>query len=186
LIEKRLDHPERSAELLSKVVELEPGNSDAQYLLGQSLLRLGKNAEAVSHWKKAVANNPSHGEALYNLSRTLTKIDPTEARQYQERFVELQKKRQITDRADTLGNFALASVKAHDLDQALAQFTEAIRVCDDCRSLGDLHKNLGLVYCRSGDLVNGERELRAALKLKPNDPDILKSLRIIEGLGGGK
>jgi Flp pilus assembly protein TadD len=39
-----------------------------------------------------------------------------------------------------------------------------------------------LILARSGDLKNGEEELRVALKLKPNDPDVLKALSIIEGL----
>ena len=55
-------------------------------------------------------------------------------------------------------------------------------MCQDCRSRADLHKNLGLIYCRSGDLDNGERELRLALKLKPKDADVLNALATVEAL----
>jgi len=36
-----------------------------------------------------------------------------------------------------------------------------------------------LIYARSGDLENGEKELRAARQLKPADAEIVRSLEII-------
>jgi Flp pilus assembly protein TadD len=98
---------------------------------------------------------------------------------YEARFVELQQKRQITDRAETLGNFALAAASARDWDRAVAQLEEALRICNNCQSEGDLHKNLGLIYCRSGNFEMGEGQLRIAASLKPNDPDVKKSLEIL-------
>ena len=88
----------------------------------------------------------------------------------------------MTDQADTLGNFGLASASARDWPQAVAHLKEALQVCGQCKSLGNIHKNLGLIYCRSGDLRNGEEQLRLALKIKPNDPDVLKALQVIAGL----
>jgi tetratricopeptide (TPR) repeat protein len=81
-------------------------------MLGQTLARLGRTSEAVAEWKKAIEIQPEHAEALYNLSRASSKTDPAESGQYQARFVDLQKKRQIVDRAEMLGNFALASAAA--------------------------------------------------------------------------
>jgi hypothetical protein len=57
-------------------------------------------------------------------------------------------------------------------------------MCGDCPSKGDLHKDLGLIYCRSGSLDKGERELRIAQGLKPNDPYVKKSLELIAELKG--
>src|SRR5579885_1614339 len=191
LAEKQMDHPERSAELLQQAVAIDPNHSDAQYLLGQDLARLGRTAEAVAHWKKAVELRPDHAEALYNLARALRQTDAGAARQYQERFTALQQQRRIADRAETLGNFALASAAARDIPQAVAQFREALAVCGECRSRGDLHKNLGLVYCRSGDLKNGRAELVEARRLKPHDADVGRALEILDslaaqGTGAGK
>jgi Flp pilus assembly protein TadD len=61
------------------------------------------------------------------------------------------------------------------------QLKEAIEVCGECQTRGELHKNLGLVYCRSGELKKGESELRTALTLIPGDPDVLQALKVIEG-----
>jgi Flp pilus assembly protein TadD len=183
--EKQLDNAAGSAEILQRVVALDPRNTDAHYLLGQDLAKLGQESAATTQWKKAVELNPEHAEALYNLARHLNNTDPAEAKRYQERFVALQQKRQTTDRADTLGNFALAAAAARDWNQAVAQLEEAVRICGNCQSKGDLHKNLGLIYCRSGNLEKGEGELRIAESLKPNDPDVRKSLEILAELKRG-
>jgi len=55
-----------------------------------------------------------------------------------------------------------------------------------CQSKGDLHKNLGLIYCRSGNLEKDEGELPIAESLKPNDPAVGKSLEILAELKRGK
>jgi hypothetical protein len=115
----------------------------------------------------------------------LSKTNPKAAKEYQERFAELQRKRRISERADTLGNFALAAASARDWNRAITQLEE-VQICGSCQSRGDLHKNLGLIYCRSGRLEQGERELRIAESLKPNDPDVKKSLELISDLRSGK
>jgi tetratricopeptide (TPR) repeat protein len=182
LTEKQLGNRARSAELLGKAIALDPNNADAEYLLGQDLAQLGKREDGIAHWKRAVALNPEHGEALYNLFRALLKDSPQEAKTYQQRFATLQEKRHITDEAQTLGNFGVASAAARDWTRAVGQLKQALQVCGECGSRGDLHKNLGLIYCRSGDLENGKRELLLALQFKPNDADAKNSLKIIEEL----
>jgi tetratricopeptide (TPR) repeat protein len=180
--DKQLGDIPASAEVLERALSLDPNNADAQYLLGQNLAKIGKEKDAILHWRRAVELNPENGEALYNLARHLTRADPAEAERYQARFVDLQKKRHITERADTLGNFALAAASARDWTQAIAQLREALQVCGDCQSKGDLHKNLGLIYCRSGDLANGEQELKIAQGIKPDDRDVKRSLELVAEL----
>lgn len=148
-------------------------------MLGQNLAKLDQTAEAVTQWKRAIKANPGHAEALYNLSRALATSDPSEANGYQQQFKDLLEKRHISDRAETLGNFAFAAAAARDWAQAVAQLKEALEVCGDCPSRGDLHKNLGLIFCRSGDLEQGNLELLEARKIKPNDPDIEQGLRFV-------
>ncbi len=179
LMEKQSDNAQRSAELLEKVVVLEPRNADALFVLGQNYARLGKNSEAIARWKRVLEIDPQHAQALYNLTRILLKSEAAESQRYQARFSELQSQRQITDRAETLGNFAIASAAARDWQQAVAQLKEALDVCGDCRSRADLRKNLGLIYCRSGDTKHGEEELLEAQKLKPHDPEIQTALAIL-------
>jgi hypothetical protein len=48
---------------------------------------------------------------------------------------------------------------------------EAIALCVQCGEAGHLHRNLGLMCCHAGNLKDGEKELRAALELNPNDAE---------------
>src|ERR1043166_7727142 len=72
------------------------------------------------------------------------------------------------------------SLAARDWPQAIAQLKEALQVCGNCSALPLLHKDLGLIYCRSGDWKNGKSELLEARKLTPNDPDVAQALRVLE------
>jgi tetratricopeptide (TPR) repeat protein len=149
-------------------------------MLGQASLRDGDRPRAVQCWRKVIEMNPDHGEALYNLFRLLAQTDEAEAKILQSRFEALQARRHIMDRAQTLGNFALSSAAAHDWPQAISQLQEGLKICGDCSALALLHKNLGLIYCRSGDLKNGRAELLEALKLTPKDADITAALQVLE------
>jgi len=180
LIEKQSGNNDESIRLLERVVQLEPNNCDALYKLGQSLSRRGDNAGAIVRWRRVIEINPEYGEALYNLSRLLAASEPDEANRLQARFVSLQEKQHAMDRAQTLGNFALASAAAHDFPQAISQLKEGLQICGECTAGPLLHKNLGLIYCRSGDLKNGRAQLLEARKLAPDDPDIEQALRILE------
>ena len=51
-IEQQDKNLERSATLLQKVISLDPKDRNAHFDLGQNLNRLGRNREAVDHWKR--------------------------------------------------------------------------------------------------------------------------------------
>ena len=180
LIEKQAGNTDRSIELFERAVQQKANNADALYLLGQGLLHRGDRARAIVQWRRAIEIRPDYSEALYNLSRVLAKSDPEEAKRLQDQFETLQAREHITDRAQTLGNFALASAAAHDWPQAIAQLKEGIKLCGDCGALPLLKKDLGLIYCRSGDLKGGRAELLKAQKLNPQDSDIEQALRFLE------
>jgi len=180
IIAKQSGEVQKSIDLFGKVVALDPNNADALFMLGQALVRSGDRPKAVQCWRKVIQISPDHGEALYNLARLLAQTDPAEAKLLQDRFEALQTKRHIMDRAQTLGNFALSSAAAHDWPQAIGQLQEGLKVCGYCSALALLHKNLGLIYCRSGDLKKGRAELLEARKLMPNDPDITAALQLLE------
>ena len=56
----------------------------------------------------------------------------------------------------------------------------ATEACGKCSVLPQLHKDLGLIYCHSGDYKNGRVELLVAQKLSPGDEDVQKALRLLE------
>lgn len=182
LISRQADQTSTAITQFQKAISAKPDYVEAHFMLGQELLHNGDSAGAIQQWKKAIELRPSYNEALYNLARLLKKSNPEEAKQYEARFVQLQNDQHITDRASTLGNFALASADAHDWPQAISQLKQALSICESCSALPILHKDLGLIYCRAGDFDHGRTELLEAQKLTPNDPDLAQALRSLNML----
>jgi len=170
-----------SVQLLDHLVTLAPQNSDAQYLLGRNLLLLGKTDEAIHHLQLAVAAKPDNLDALYNLAQTLGKTGDQDAKVYLQRFQDLKQGRQLSDRVEKLGSYALEAAHAHDWPKAIADFKEAIELCLQCASAADLHRNLGVVYVLAGKPDLGREELEAALKLRPDDADARRALESLAG-----
>ena len=138
--------------------------------------------EAIAAWKKALEVDPGQSEALYSLMRAASKTNPQEARVYKARFAALQQQNQVKSQAETLANFGLASAKRGDYAQAISQLRDAIQECGECVSKADLHKDLGIIECQSGDVENGQHDLLKAKTLKPQDPDTLKALAVVSQL----
>jgi tetratricopeptide (TPR) repeat protein len=170
----------RSTELFEKLLGLQPGNPDAQFLLGQNLEHQGNTSDAVAHWKLALQADPNYSQALYNLARALKKTNDPEAQKYQDRYDQLQKDQQISDRVQQLGNFALAASNAQNWPQAFAQIQEAVQLCGSCPEAAHLHKNLGWMYFRIGKLQEAEKELGLALDFNPSDADAQQALTAIQ------
>ena len=181
LIARQAGETDQAITRFKKSIASNPNNADALYMLGQELQRKGDIAGAKQSLQKVIAIRPQYSQAIYSLSRLLAKTDPDQARQLQERFEKIHSDQHIMDRAQSLGNFALASADAHDWPQAIAQLKEAIAVCGECSARPQLHKDLGLVYCHSGSLKDGRAELLEAQKLAPGDPDVEQALRVLDG-----
>jgi tetratricopeptide (TPR) repeat protein len=179
MLAKQQGDTAESVRQFQKAVELDPKNVDAMYLLGQQLLHEGDSGGAIEQWRKVIEIQPENGEALYSLSRLLKTTNPEQANRLETRLQALQAEQHLTDRAQLMGNLALASANAHDWPGAISQLKEALQICGNCRELPLLHKDLGLIYCHSGDFKNGRVELLAAQKLSPGDADIAKSLRLL-------
>ncbi|QNI31884.1 tetratricopeptide repeat protein [Alloacidobacterium dinghuense] len=182
LISRQADQTDEAIGQFEKAVAAKPDYAEAYFKLGQELQRKGDSAGAIKQWRKAIEIRPQYNEALYNLARLLKKSNPDEAARLEARFETLQAQEHITDRASTLGNFALASADAHDWPQAISQLKQALSVCSDCSALPLLHKDLGLIYCRAGDYQNCRTELLAAQRLTPKDDDILQALNVLDSL----
>jgi tetratricopeptide (TPR) repeat protein len=172
----------RARQVVEQFVVADPDNPDAHSLLAKALLRAGDEAGAIRHWKIAVKLDPQNSSSLYNLTRLLAKVNDPEARAYMDRFQELQRTRQLSDRVQRLNNFALEAANAHNWPQAVQELQESIAACGECKQLPILHRNLGLIYAREGEIKEAESELEAALKISPNDTDARTALEILRNL----
>lgn len=179
LIEKQSGNYKQVARLLQTLVKLQPRNTTAWLLLGQSWEHESQTQEAIAAWRQALAIDPDNSRVIWSLAHVIKPTDPDEAGRLMARYAEVQKQHRIVDEAGTLGNDALAAGAGHDWPEAIRQFQKAIEVCGDCAIKADLHKKLGLTLCQMGDIDNGEKELRLAQALKPADPDIERVLKRI-------
>jgi tetratricopeptide (TPR) repeat protein len=123
-----------------------------------------------------VTLDPEDQAALYNLFRALAQNSPEEAQEYKARLLALRKESE----AKSLNDAATISASKQNWNKAISQMKEALELCADCGIIGDLHKNLGLIYAHAGDLKNAEEQLRVGQRFKPDDGDVQKALQMIE------
>jgi tetratricopeptide (TPR) repeat protein len=167
------------ANLLRRYLNLRPENATAWFQLGQILQEEHRNSEAIAAWKRATALNPNYSAALYSLGRALKTTDPVESKRLVERCKELENDRQTIDQVNMLGN--QANLKMYDANYkgAIDDLKNAIVLCGRCELLGTLEKNLGLTYCHAGRLNAGERELKIAELLMPEDASVKAALQTV-------
>jgi len=145
-------------------------------LIQASQGRFSEAARALAHAVQLDANNTAvltaYGMVLQRLEHASEALAPFR------KVAELQPK--SPEAHLNLGN-ALAD--AHDWPQAIAQLKQAIQLCGSCSALPQLHKELGLIYYHSGDLKDGRAELLVARKEAPEDDEVTRSLRLLQGSG---
>jgi Flp pilus assembly protein TadD len=101
---------------------------------------------------------------------------------YAGRFEALQNTTQAADPVLRLSDFAEEAAKSRNWPEAVAQIKEAQRLCRDCFHSAGLHRDLGMIYCRQGELEKGQEELSEAVKLNPNDSVAAKTLQMLKRL----
>jgi tetratricopeptide (TPR) repeat protein len=169
----------KEAELLRKVVKLQPGNVQAHIMLASNLLDKNQTAEAVAELRMALAIDPNSAQAIYKLSRALHTTDPEESKRLRSEFDRLKAQNSVVDQAKALANEALHEFTVQDLRESIRLYDEAIETCGDCEIESALHRDLGLTLCRDGQIERGAEELRKALALNPEDRDAAKALDAI-------
>jgi tetratricopeptide (TPR) repeat protein len=172
----------REAELLRKVVKLEPGNVKAHLMLANCLLNQNRTAEAVAELRIALAIDPNSPQAIYKLSRVLLTTDPEESERLRSQFDRLKAQNSVLDQAKALANEAYHAFTVEDWRESTRLYSEALETCGDCEIESALHRDLGLTLCRDGQIEKGAGELRKALALNPEDRDAAKALEAIRAV----
>jgi len=166
--------------LLRRYLKMRPEQATAWFQLGQILQEEHRDSEAIAAWRRAIALNPNYSAALYSLGRALRSTDPIDSKRLVERFEELEHSRQTIDRVNMLGNQANLKMNDANYKGAIDDLKNAIVLCGGCELLGALEKNLGLAYCYAGQLGAGERELKIAETLIPEDPSVKAALQTVK------
>jgi len=119
-------------------------------VLGQALQESGDAKGAISEWREVLTIQPEYGPALYALSRALAHERPEESKELQARFLKLQSMQRTIDQVHMTANDALNQAARGNFQASISGLKAAMLQCGDCSAAPQLHKDLGLVYCKSG------------------------------------
>jgi tetratricopeptide (TPR) repeat protein len=178
LLEKDRGNLEKQTSLFQQLVRLQPNNQVALLLLAQSLQRESKHAETIVVLRRILQLKPDSANALYMLSMELRRTNPEESKKLQQDFETQKRKEADLAQVKSLGNEAYVAANKQDWPEAIRILKKALESCENCEAAATLHKNLGLALCNNGNLDEGKQELQVALKLNPNDSDIVKALNV--------
>jgi tetratricopeptide (TPR) repeat protein len=178
LLEKDRGNLEKQTSLFQQLVRLQPDNLTVLLLLAQSLQRESKNAETIAVLRRILQLKPDSANALYMLSMELRRTNPEESKKLQQEFETQKHKEADLAQVKSLGNEAYVAANKQDRPEAIRILKQALESCRDCEVAAALHKNLGLALCSNGNLDECKQELQEALKLNPNDSDVVKALNV--------
>lgn len=122
------NQPYKAIEILTKVLERDPDNLFALRSRADALLAVGKQAEAIADYEKALAQEPDDSHVLNNLSWVLS-TSPDEKIRNGKRALELaQKACEVTEykQAHILSTLAAAHAELGDFDKAVEWSTKAV------------------------------------------------------------
>ncbi|GGA67299.1 hypothetical protein GCM10011507_18540 [Edaphobacter acidisoli] len=179
LAERAQGNLAKEAELLRKVVKLQPGNVKAHIMLADYLVFQNRTAEAAAEYRTALAIDPNSAQAIYKLSRALHSTDPEESKRLRAQFDRLKAQNSVVDQAKALANEAFRAFTVQDWRESIRLYNDALETCGDCEIESALHRDLGLTLCRDGLIEQGTKELHKALVLDPEDRDAAKALETI-------
>ena len=150
---------EEALRLARDLVAGAPEDADRYFTLG--LAQSEQNIdEAMKSFRRALALNPRHALARYNLALALNRADRTP-----EAIDEMKRTLAIDSRAET--HLRLGAMYAHqgEFEAAIEQLNAAVRL--DPRS-AEAHATLGAVFQAQQDWEKAEREFRRAIAIGPD------------------
>lgn len=154
---------------LQKATELLPGDAEAHYNLGNTLLLLNRLDEAEASYRRALRINPDDADAYFNLGNTLRKLGRLDkaAASY---VKTLQFRPGHAEAHCNLGNILQEMGR---LDEAEASYRQALEIKP---SYAAAHYNLGNLLQNRNRLAEAEACYRRALQFSPDRADIHTNL----------
>jgi len=165
----RAGNIQAAAEVYQEVLEQDPSQPDALYLLGCLAHQADQNSVAVELLNKAILARPDKAEYFYALGNALAKLDNDQLAE-----PNLREATRLGSRPEfhtSLGRFLKRKQR---LGEAVAEFEVARRLAADD---GEVHFDLGKALHEFGKLEESIASLVEALKLRPWHVPTLAALR---------
>lgn len=164
----RMDYQE-AVKLLRRANARQHRSADGHNLLGVGLMRLARQAEALTHFQQAIALRPDFPEAHLNLADTLRHLRRSqEALTHYERAVALRR-----DWAEAEDGLGMALQELDRPEEALSHLDRALTLMPD---FGLAHANRGYVLHMLGRLEEARQAIGRALELDPRRPTFYRLL----------
>jgi Flp pilus assembly protein TadD len=153
-------HWRDSESLWRMTLERTEANSVAHAQLGIALEQSGETAEAVEHYRRAIAIQPDYATPRYNLGNVLAARGDVDGAVEQYR----QAIRVRPDYARAHHNLGSALLRQGRRDEAVAQYREALRIDP---SYAAAHDNLGVALAGQGEIAAAVEHFRRSLEIEP-------------------
>jgi len=151
---------EEAISLCKKILALDPGIVDAQFLMGNEYFRTKQYPLALEAFKKTLELKPDYDAAIINLANTYRRMGKMdEALAGFQHFLE--KKPDNAQVLYLIGELYLAMDRP---DDALDSFTKASAVEPNTSWI---YNGIGVVYYKRNDYATAEQNFRKALQLNP-------------------
>ncbi len=178
-----LDQQGKPAEALEHykiVLRQYPNDINANLNMGNAYFNLGDWENARKCYLKVLEVQPGYPDAIYNLRLLDSKMKsapPTPTKPSstpQERIAQLQAQlRSDPNNPMLLINLGADYLALKDYQSALPILKRAVQAAPN---VWQAHNNYGIALAETGSLAEAKRELEAALKLSPGNPDITANL----------
>ncbi len=154
---------QRGVELLERAIErAPPATAEPYFYLGAAYGELGRSAQSIENYRRAIEIDPAYAEAHYNLG--LVHLRDRRFRRALELFEEA-----IRLQPNGADNHVVAGVARAQLDRpesARAAYLKALEL-DPLNTVA--LSNLGTMDLQSGNLERATSHFRRVLRIKPND-----------------
>ena len=140
-------------------------SAEAQFLLGGWRMLDNKSSDAITHFRRALRDDPNHARATIGLSTALVNLgEVSEALKLSEQLV-----REHPDDAECQVHLALTLVRVNQTDRAIAHLQRALELAPDHATA---YFQLGAIFSLSNRSAEAEAALRQALRVSPGNADI--------------
>ncbi|WNY64772.1 tetratricopeptide repeat protein [Borreliella carolinensis] len=160
---------EESLEIINKAIDLNPEKSEYLYLKASINLKKGNYQNAISLYNLVIEKNPENTSAYINLAKAYEKSgNKSQAISTLEKIINKNNKL-------ALNNLGILYKKEKNYQKAIEIFEKAITNSDI-----EAKYNLATTLIEINDNARAKDLLREYTKLKPNNPEALHALGIIE------
>lgn len=157
----QVGHWQSSTELFGHALAVTRNNHLAHYNMGGALKARGRHAEALIHFRKALALYPDSGT-----HNNIGVILAGQGRADEAEVHWLQAMALAPDDPEAYANYGLMLVRRGRLEKGMAYLYKALAVDPD---FGPAHAHMGMAMLRRGDIHGAIAALRKALALNPRD-----------------